>query len=182
MNQRARLAVIAAAASIAAACPASAQQARDASRDHAGHIVEELTGCRAIADSAERLACFDRTSAEFVAARDRKDLVVVDRTEMRTARRSLFGFPLPRIRLFGGGEDDVDEPEIKEVTSKVRSISETGFRKWLIALEDGSRWQTIEVTNATPPTAGKEIRITRTALGGYMIHLSTGNVRARRVE
>ena len=46
--------------------------------------------------------------------------VVVDKAEIREARRGLFGFKLPKIRLFGGGDDDDDEAN--SVEARVDSL------------------------------------------------------------
>ena len=183
MASRVAFAGIATAATLLGAIPAAAQDSAAPSRDNAAAMFDEMARCRSIASDSERLACFDRTSSALVEARDRKDVVLVDRAEVRKTRRSLFGFPLPRIGLFGGDDDEDAEPEIKEITSKVVSTSPSGFQKWLVALEDGSRWQTTDVVKAPPPKPGREVRVTRAMMGGYFIHIGSRTiVRARRVE
>lgn len=181
---RAALAVAVASASLLFSHAAAAQDGGSSPRENAAAMFDEMARCRSIAADADRLACFDRTSSALVEARDRKDVVLVDRAEVRRTRRSLFGFPLPKIGLFGGDDDDPDrEPEIKEITSKLVSVSPSGFQRWMVELEDGSRWQTTEAAKAPPPKPGREIRVTRAAMGGYFLHLgSQAIVRARRVE
>src|SRR5829696_6737424 len=73
---------------------------------------EALVRCRAITGDAERLACFDRAAASLQAAAERRDVVVVDRQQVRESRRRLFGLPLPRLPIFGGGDDDEGAEEI----------------------------------------------------------------------
>lgn len=184
MNVRIMLLGIAALSGLAAS-PSLAQRT-DTSPENAAGLFDRLLACRNVSGTAERLDCFDRTAVQLDEARIRKDVVVMDRAEMRKARRTLFGFPLPRIRLFGDGDDDErgGEPDIKEITSTVKSYNEAGFRKWVFALEDGSHWQTTEVVANFVPRAGEPIRVTRSPLGGYFLHVGGGGlrIRARRIE
>lgn len=163
----------AAALTLALAAPAAIAQNTPAApaadpRDNASTVVDELAACRAITDNSQRLACFDRTAAALVAARDRKDIVVVDRNEVRRTRRSLFGFTLPRIRLFGGGDNDNDVEEVREVTSKVTSVRQVSYEEYRFKLEDGSEWETTQGTRGFPPRSGETVTIRRGALGSYM--------------
>ena len=50
-------------------------------------LFKELVDCRAIADSAARLQCYDATVAKVDAAEQRKELVIVDQAEVKKARR-----------------------------------------------------------------------------------------------
>ena len=62
-----------------------------------------LLACHSIGDEKQRLACYDREIAVFESAeRDRK-VIVLDQEQVKTTRRSLFGFSLPSLRLFGSG-------------------------------------------------------------------------------
>ena len=139
----------------------------------AAQIVDELSACRAIAADAARLACFDRTAAALVTARADKQLVVIDREDVKKTKRSLFGFSLPKINLFGGGKDDNDEPELKEINATVQGVRGIANGLWVVTLEDGSQWQFTE-TMTFPPKAGDPIIIKRGALGSYF-----GSVKGR---
>jgi hypothetical protein len=143
------------------------------------NAVDAVAACRDIADSAARLSCFDKTTEALIRARESKDLVVLDRAEVQKTRRSLFGFTLPRIKLFGGGGD---EEELKELTGKVASIGQPERDRWLVQLEDESRWQTIETT-VFPPKTGDTAVIKRAAMGSYMATFGRGrSVRVKRVN
>ena len=85
--------------------------------------VQELYNCRDIADSAARLACFDREVGELQAADTKRDITFADRETVKKTRRGLFGFTLPSLGLFGG---DGDEDEIKSVETTVASSSQVG--------------------------------------------------------
>lgn len=154
-----RLLIVVAAASLAT--PAAAQETGG------GNVVDAVAACRDIADSAARLACFDKAVTALVAARDKKDVVVLDRAEVQKTRRSLFGFTLPRIKLFGGGDDDNNPEDIKEINGKVAGVSPVTGDRWTVTLDDDTRWITTESARGFPPRSGESVRIRRAALGSY---------------
>lgn len=140
-------------------------------------LVDQLTDCRAQTVDADRLACFDRTVAAVVDARRKKDIVILDRTEVRKAKTSLFGFSLPSIKLFGGGKDD---EQLKQLVGTMRSS--TVLQGGLIRFELGdvstgegtakdggntSLWETVEQV-MLPPRRGDTVTIKAGALGSYV--------------
>ena len=143
---------------------------------------EALVRCRAITGDAERLACFDRAAASLQAAAERRDLVVVDRQQVRESRRRLFGLPLPRLPIFGGGDDDEGAEEISSIESNIASAVETGYGRWAVRLQDGSTWvQTDNNIIAARPRVGQPVRVNRGALGTYMMRVNgQPGVRVRR--
>ena len=141
--------------------------------DDAARTVDALFACRTIAADAERLACFNRAAAAVQSARDKKEIVIVDKAEVRKAKRGLFGFAIPKIKLFGDGEKDA-EPELKELDAKVVSAGRYGTGLAQVTLEDGSVWRFTEPL-FTEPKAGDTIHIERGALGSYM-----GSVKGKR--
>lgn len=173
-----------------AAAPALAQTptAPAVDPDTASRVVDDLAACRGIPDNNQRLACYDRTAAALVAARDRRDIVVVDRQEVRRTRRSLFGFTLPRIRLFGNDNDDpnsgVDRPadRVDEITSKIARLRRIDLNRYVLTLEDGSIWEMSEGSRGAPPNVGDTIRIRAGSLGSYIARIrSEPQIRVRRV-
>lgn len=145
----------------ALAAPAAAQEGGG------GNAVDAITACRDVADSAARLACFDKAVATLAAARDKKEVVVLDRAEVQKTLRSLFGFTLPRIKLFGGGDDDDNAEDIKEINGSVAGVSAVAGDRWTVTLDDDTRWITTESARGFPPRAGETVRIRRAALGSY---------------
>ena len=145
----------------ALAAPAAAQEGGG------GNAVDAITACRDVADSAARLACFDKAVATLAAARDKKEVFVLDRAEVQKTRRSLFGFTLPRIKLFGGGDDDDNAEDIKEINGSVAGVSAVAGDRWTVTLDDDTRWITTESARGFPPRAGETVRIRRAALGSY---------------
>lgn len=146
----------------------------------APNVVSSLLECRRIADPAQRLACFDSASAAFDQARTNRDIVVVDREEVRNTRRSLFGFRLPN--LFGSGADDrtSGEPPLDEVTSTVQSFRSAGYGRYAMTLADGSEWTMIESDDDVELSRGDTVKIERAAFGSY--RASIGGRRAVRVR
>src|SRR5690349_7277058 len=105
---------------------------------------EAVVRCRAIADSAERLACFDAAAAALQTAQERRDVVIVDRQQVREGRRRLFGLALPRIPIFGGGDDDDhDEDAVRTLESTVSGVAMSGSQ-YQVTLADGSVWVQVD--------------------------------------
>jgi len=182
--KRFQIFVLALLAALFTAGPAAAdqqQQARGASAQQPA-LFEALVRCRAIADDAARLQCFDQAAANLQQAAERRDVVIVDRGQVRESRRRLFGLPLPRLPIFGGGDDDDDEEEIRSIESTVAAAHQEGYGRWVVRLEDGSMWvQTDNNIIAGSPRRGQPVRVNRGALGTYMMKVNNQPaVRVRR--
>ena len=143
--------------------------------------VSEMMGCRAMTDNAARLACYDRAVGNLQQAVAAREVVIVNSADVRKARRSLFGFALPKLSIFG--EKD-GTPDVKEIRTKIASARSLGYGKWEIRLEDGAKWETTEgLRVGEVPGAGDDIRISKGAFGNYFLSVSGGSsVRARRVS
>jgi hypothetical protein len=133
-------------------------------------IYQAVVDCRALTDAAQRLACFDRTVGEMARAGEAKDLVVLDRETMRETRKGLFGFSLPKLKLFGGGGDD-DRDEVKEIESTITGVRSASDGLPIITIADGARWKQTEGRNVYPEV-GNPIRIKRATLGSYMANVN----------
>jgi hypothetical protein len=135
-------------------------------------IFEALVNCRTISDSTDRLACYDAKVAAMDEAEKKDELVLADKESMQEARRGLFGFSLPKLKLFG---NDSDETET-EIVAKIGSAYQNNTGKWTIILEDGARWVQIDdkILNREPG-AGMEIKIREAAMGSYF-----GNIAGQR--
>lgn len=148
----------------------------------ASRVVEELAACRAVTDPMQRLACFDRTAAALVTARDNKSIVVVDRAEVKKVNRSLFGFALPNLKLFAN-DDPNDEPPIPEITGKIVKTSVIGHGLFALTLEDGTVWRMSESLGMYPPNIGEKIKIVRGSLGSFRATIANGRyIQVNRVR
>ncbi len=131
-------------------------------------MFQKLIDCRTQQDAALRLACYDAQVAALDDAETKKELVVVDKAQMKQARKSLFGFSLPKISLFGGGEDDQDEEDLKVLETSVSGARQMNDGTWRIQLADGVYWRQIEAKDIFAPKSGDAIKIRRAAMGSYL--------------
>ena len=130
--------------------------------------VKQLLDCRAIGDSAQRLACYDRQAAVMSQAIATRELVVIDKARANQAKRSLFGFSVPSFGgLFGGNEDD-----IKQIESTVAGVSHNPEGGWVLKLVDGSVWSQLDdAPMGLPPRRGDKVVVKRGLMGGFFLEL-----------
>lgn len=142
--------------------------------------VQRLLDCRGIADTQQRLACFDRESATVASDLGRRDLVVVDRGQMTRTRRTLFGLELPRLDILG----DTAADEVKQIESNLQSFGPNRDGGLLFVLADGTRWsQTDSTTLDVPPQRGDKVRVRKAALGSFILVLQgQAPVKVKRVQ
>jgi len=147
-------------------------------------IFDDLIQCRQIEDINQRVACYDRNVDILDKAEADNELIVADREEVKEARKGLFGFRLPKIKLFSGGDDDDDTVEIKEVETTLVSARQFGRGKWRIRLENDSVWeQTDSRKLSSRLKAGTKVVIKRASLGSFLIKIgSNPTLRMRRIE
>ena len=152
------------------AVPAGAAAQRQALPAGPPPTYSALLQCRTIAAAAERLACFDRAAAAMQTATQNRDLVVVDREQIRKTRRSLFGLAIPNLGLFGN--DERDEDEVKTMEGEVASVGSDENSRYIIRLKDGSTWRQIDGnTLGRRPRPGFKVVINRTVTGSYMMRV-----------
>ncbi len=144
-------------------------------------VIEKLFECRAIQDPQERLACFDREVAAVSTAQESRELVIADRQQVTEARRGLFGLKLPKIRLFGGGDED---DEVNEITATLADARKLSNGRYVFELEDGARWiQTENGIGFKRFKAGDTIVIKQAALGSFKARVADKNAgRVRRLN
>ena len=156
-----------------AAGPAQAQPQQRA------EMLERLTACRAVADNAARLACYDAAAAALDSAERQGELVVIDRAAVNETRRQLFGFELPTLpRLFNGDESD----EITSIETTLERASMMGENRWVFRLADGSVWRQIDSEPVRfQNRAGQPVRVRRASLGSFLLTVDGSRaVRVRR--
>jgi hypothetical protein len=130
----------------------------------------QLVACRSIADSAQRLACYDREVAAVANANARGDLVVMDRQQVRQTRRSLFGLALPNLGVFG---EDSLPGDADRLETTIKSVHYQPDGKYIFDLAEGGRWIALESrTFIVDPAAGQTVKIRRAALGSYLMNVN----------
>ena len=138
-------------------------------------IFQKLIDCRAISDGSARLACFDTQVANLDAAEKSQDVVIVDKAQVKNAKRSLFGLTLPKLALFGGRDDESSSKtdqsdDAIETVVKMAYINAAG--KWVIIIEDGAKWVQIDTRALNTPKTGHAIRIRRASLGTFFANVN----------
>jgi hypothetical protein len=131
--------------------------------------VQQLLDCRAITDSAARLACYDRQAGVIGQAISTRELVVIDKARANQAKRSLFGFSVPNFGgLFGGGEDDV-----KQIESTIASVGRNADGGFTLKLADGSLWTQVDDSPmGLPPRKGEKVTVKRGLMGAFYVEFA----------
>lgn len=176
---RAYQTAIAGLAGLTLALPASA---KDKAPPPPPPAYQELVKCREVADPTARLACYDAQATRLEQATAAGDVVISDRASLREARRGLFGFKLPTLGIFGGGNDDKEE--IKSIEGVIASARPFGYGAWRITLEDGSVWeQTDDERPVFDPAKGDKVKVYTGALGTFRMNIAGQRaIKVRRVE
>lgn len=161
-------------AAVASAGAASAQTAPAARPE----VLDRVVACRQVAGEAARLACYDAAVGSLDQAQRQGDVVVVDRNQVREARRQLFGFQVPSITLFDQGEKPETVEAIETTLTRAAQIADN---KWVFTLADESVWRQIDSDRVTfRNRPGEAVRVRRASLGSYL--MTIGNSRAVRVR
>lgn len=131
---------------------------------------EALLRCRAVTESAARLRCFDEAVAALESAAQQRELVMVDRTQIRETRRRLFGLDLPDLPFFGN-RDKEDREEARSIEGTITAVSsQAGL--WLVSLEGAGTWlQADGSRKGRRPNVGAKVKISKTMLGGYIMEV-----------
>lgn len=167
---------------IATAMLAAAVEASAAPRprDVASGVLAELTACRALTDNTARLACFDAATGKLAEATAKGDVKIVDREDIRTTRRSLFGFALPAVAFFKGDDTAADTPS--EIDTTIRAVGGSEYGKFALTMDDGAVWRTTEPL-PRDPRPGMTVHLKRGALGNYFMRVAAmRSVTAQRVR
>lgn len=144
-------------------------------------LYSAVLGCLTVPDRDARLACFEDAATKLKAATERRDIVVVDKNQIKKTKRTLFGLPLPRIDILGGDEG---QEEVKQVDGIVASAHRDGDGRWVVSLQDGAVWQQIDDRPvARAPRAGFTVRIERATMGTFMMSVQNQpGIRVKRLS
>jgi hypothetical protein len=168
---------------VAVVAPSAAQSAPQPASPPPSRHLAAIEACRTIGADAARLACFDREAAALLTASRSGELSVVNRADMRTARRSLFGFALPKLPFFVGDKSADEVPDTLDST--VVSAQAIANDRYRIRIAAGDAvWETTEAPmNLSAPRAGQKIVISKGALGSYFLRINGQiGVKGRRIK
>jgi hypothetical protein len=123
-------------------------------------VVQAVADCRALGDSAQRLACYDRSVGAMMDAQAQRNLVVADRTKVVDTQRKLFGTYADGTDLFGAVKLD-------RIEAKVLGVSTDRDGRWRVTLEGGSTWTQVGYDYVNEPKVGALAVVRKVSLGGY---------------
>ncbi len=132
--------------------------------------LKAVVDCRALTDSAARLACYDAAAAGLDAAERSGQVVVLDRDQVRAAKRDVFGLKLPSFNMFDR-DDAQRETEVDRVTSTVASAGRGG-KGWIVTLANGQTWRQTDGKGLYRVREGDTVEIRRGALGSYFMRVA----------
>ncbi len=130
--------------------------------DSATEALDQFARCAAIADSAERLKCFDRAAP---AAKD-----------SQLPKPADFGKPVARV------------PEAPQIVAAVRQLSRTVRGRAVFVLDNGQVWRQLDSddSNILEPAPGAMLKVTiaRGLLDSYNLTIEgrSSLIKVRRVE
>lgn len=145
-------------------------------------LVAEVARCLTLADDAARLACHDAAARRLVEAERARELVVVDKDQVRRTRRSLFGLDLGSTDPITGRNEP--SARIETLDTSIQSYRPGQAGRWLMTLAEGGRWQTTEGwSGGSEPRRGAKVTLRRGALGSYILKMDGARaVRVQRVN
>lgn len=158
---------------------ASAVYAQDDDQGPSGDYLEGLKVCQQIGDDAERLACFDTAVGNMVTATETGDVQVIDREEVRETRRSLFGFRLPDLGIFGGDDDEAEEL----FTTTIVSSRRTGRSQMRFTTAEGAVWELNNVSGRLRINEGDTVVFKPATFGYFFVRINgRQGIKGRRVQ
>lgn len=160
-------------------------------------VIQRMIACHAKTDDKDRLACYDAAVSDLISSVQTTspgggepstpakplggDVLVIDREQVRAARRQAFGFDLSALSVFDRG----DKPEvIDKVSTTVERAYLQGDGHWLLDMTDGAEWvQTDEEKMWKAPAKGSKAEIRKASMGSYFINIDGQRaIRAKRVK
>jgi hypothetical protein len=147
------------------------------------NLVENLRGCRGIAEAEARAACYDANVGTLLVAIDTGEVRLVDREQVRKTRRQLFGLAMPETELLKPDEKDKAEEDSGLFETTISSARQIGPANWRFTTAEGAVW---EINNPprkiAPIAAGDRVVFKKASLGYYFIRINGQlGVKGRRV-
>lgn len=125
-------------------------------------VFQAVLNCKAVADPAERLACFDRTVGAMATARDTQDLVIADRATINATRQEQFGLA-----------DKPAEANGEPLQAKIAAVTFNAANGTaLLTLDNGQVWRTTSNGTLTSRLrADQTVTITASGLFGFRLRI-----------
>lgn len=141
-------------------------------KDSRSSLLTAAAHCTKITQADERLACYDKAVGALILAEQKRDVVVIDRAQVRQTRKTLFGLNLPNLGLFGDTTDK-DGPDAVTQIENTLAKAEMNGGAWIFTLSDGARWRQMDDNIlGGRPRVGNTVVIRRGALGSFKLSLA----------
>lgn len=156
------------AASALSCMPVSAQApSENASGDE---YIDELRKCQAIAEDSSRLACFDAAALGLVTANETGEVRLIDKEDVRQARRQLFGLAAPEVDLLK--PDEGEEVDNKYLESQIVSVRYLSRQKIQFTTTEGALWEIKRAPKRLKRVeAGDKVVFKKASLGSFFIRI-----------
>jgi hypothetical protein len=169
-------ALLAAGAAAVLAGHAAAASVDKVSKELRSAVLQGIVDCRAMTDADARLKCYDAAAARLDAAEASGQVVVVDREQLRQARKEAFGLTLPSLDALARGSGKLAKAAMGEdadrITASVKQVSRRDDGRWVIVLETGAVWRQVDDESVEhPPHPQSTAEIRKAALGSYFMKL-----------
>lgn len=144
--------------------------------------LEGLKKCQLLTDDIARLDCFDSAVNAIVVANDAGEVKVIDREDVRQTRRSLFGFALPKINLFGSEDEDQDSDELFRTT--ITNVRYTSSSQARFTTAEGAVWEMRNIPRRLRTIEpGQEVEFKPATFGYFFVRIGGQmGVKGRRVQ
>lgn len=174
--------------SVSSAAALSAQTPTENAADNPDHF-EKLKSCQTVSDDSARLACFDEAVGSIVNASDAGEVQVLDQQDVEKTRRSLFGFSLPDLDIFNGGDkaEESDEDKKKRQNLLETTITSVHYSKSdevYFNTPEGATWRMSNIPDRLRKIeVGQTVVFKRASLGSFFIRINGQlGVKGRRVR
>lgn len=156
--------------------------AQDGPAKGTADYVEGLKSCQTLTDDIARLACFDTQVSKIVTASDTGEVQVIDREDVRQTKRSLFGFNVPNIKIFGDGRDDAEQDGLFRTT--IASVQYLSSRSARFTTAEGAVWEMKDIPRRLRRIEeGDTAEFKGAALGTFFIRINNQlGIKGRRVR
>ena len=140
-------------------------------------VLQAIVSCRAMTDTAARLACYDSAAAKLDEAEASGQVVVIDREQARRVRKEVFGLQLPSLDIFSaangkGAKALAPEDDVDRITATVTKAWHGPDGHWMVQLDTGAVWRQFDAEDlAIDPHTGSKAVIKKGALGSFFLGL-----------
>jgi hypothetical protein len=172
-------------ATLALAFPAAAQESAPPAPQEPDYF-EALKACQSIEEDAARLVCFDRAVGSIVTASNSGDVQIIDKQEVEKTRRSLFGFSLPKLGIFGNKDNQSDDEQKRNnlLETTITSVHYSKSDEIFFVTQEGATWRISNVPSRLRTVkVGQPVVFKKAAMGSFFIRINgqTG-VKGRRIR